>query len=112
LLLFGWLVWLFSQHQIVITFEKGADVATLTLTAATLVVTGVGVAIAVVTIWGYREIRDRAVRMAVREALKAVSSSIRGAYQSGYDSPDPAQADEIARAVDEVVTTEADGEKN
>ena len=35
-----WLGWLYWHHSIVITFEKGADLATLVLTAAILVVTG------------------------------------------------------------------------
>jgi hypothetical protein len=94
----AWLVWLYSQGHIVIAFEKGADIATLVLTAAALVVTGVAVGVAVVTVWGFREIRDRAVKQAVREALKAVAGNSRGAFEAGAGTPDADDADKIAKA--------------
>jgi hypothetical protein len=101
LLAFGYLIWLFSQGYIVIAFEKGADIATLMLAAATLVVTGVAVAVGVVTVWGYREIKERAVSMAVKAALKAVSQTVRGAYETGTGSPDSEDANAIALAMGE-----------
>jgi hypothetical protein len=96
----GYLVWLYAEGFIVIVFDKGTDVSTLMLAAATLVVTGVGVAVAVVTIWGYREIRDRAVAMAVKAALKAVSQTVRSAYETGTSSPDSEDANAIALSMD------------
>jgi hypothetical protein len=102
LAIFG-LIWLFSRNQIVITFEKGADVATLALVAATLVVTCVAVVIAVITIWGFREIRDRAVEAAVSKALEAVQSQqkIRQAFEAGQTSPSSGDADLIAATIGE-----------
>ena len=63
--------WLYSRHSIVISVEKGADVATLVLTAATLVITGVAVMVGIVAVWGFKEIRDRAIEAAVAAALEA-----------------------------------------
>jgi hypothetical protein len=105
----GWLVWLYSQGYIAITFEKGADLATLVLTAAIVVLTGVAVALGVITIWGFREIRDHAVREAVKEAIKAavpaavkaVSSRVREAFDTGESSPTSSDADQIATAQDD-----------
>lgn len=91
---------MFSQGHIVISIEKGADVATLVLTASAVVLTGVGVVIAVLAVWGFREIQDRAVREAVRRALIAVSPMTRQAFQRGEDSPTPAEAEEIAEVAD------------
>lgn len=95
-----WLGWLYSHHAIVISVEKGADVATLVLTAATLIVTAVAVAVGVITIWGYNEIRDRAVGMAVAAATTAAADEIRRAYSRGEQSPGATEADQIAQAMD------------
>jgi hypothetical protein len=96
-----WLGWLYSRHAIVISLEKGADVATLVLTAATLVVTGVAVSVGVITIWGFREIRDRAIQAAVEAATKAVSEEKRQAFDQGRGSPSPEEANRIAGAMDD-----------
>jgi hypothetical protein len=101
LLVLLWLGWLYSRHAIVISVEKGADVATLVLTAATLVVTGVAVAVAAVTVWGFREIRNRAVEAAVQAARDAVAGDRRQAFDQGRASPEPEAADRIAAAMDD-----------
>jgi hypothetical protein len=95
-----WLVYLVSKGQIVITFDKGADLATLALTAATLVITGVAVMVGIVAVWGFREIRERAVKAAVDEAIKATAATGRASFGAGRDSPTPVEADEIADAMD------------
>jgi hypothetical protein len=102
LAVFG-LIWLFSRNAIVITFDKGADVATLALTAATLVVTGVAVVVGVVTVWGFREIRERAVQAAITAALKAVQEQdrIRTAFEAGQGSPNADDANLIASNISE-----------
>jgi hypothetical protein len=97
----GWLVYLCSRGQIVITFDKGADLATLVLTAAILVVTGVAVMVGIVTVWGFREIRDRAVTAAVNAAMRAISGSERGGFGAAQDSPAGTEANEIAQAMDD-----------
>ena len=105
----GWLVYLYSKGRIAITFDKGADVATLVLTAATLVVTGVAVLVGVVTVWGYREILERAVAAAVKAAepaavnaaRTAVAGMSRDVFQAGQASPTDEEARGIADAVDE-----------
>jgi hypothetical protein len=93
-----WLGWLYSRHAIVITVDKGADIATLVLASATLVLTGVAVAVAVVTIWGFREIRTRAVDAAVKAAMEATRDSIRRAVETGDTSQE--EATEIAAGMD------------
>ncbi len=103
----AWLIWLYSRHAIVISVEKGADVATLVLTAATVVVTGVGVAVAVVTIWGFREIKEQATAGAIKAALVAVQEKTRDAFETGTASPAGDQANDIAAAMEE--KGEADG---
>jgi hypothetical protein len=70
------------------------------LTAAAVIVTGVGVAVAVVTVWGFREIRERAVEAAVAAARKAVAEDRRRAYERGGESPEPEAANQIAEAMD------------
>ncbi|HTT80962.1 MAG TPA: hypothetical protein VMF86_14900 [Stellaceae bacterium] len=96
-----WLGWLYSRHGIVISIEKGADVATLVLTAAILIVTAVAVAVGVITIWGYNEIRTRAIDMAVSAATMAAAEEIRRAFGRGEQSPGAVEADQIAQAEDE-----------
>ena len=98
----NWLVYLVAvQGRIVITFDKGADLATLVLTAAILVVTGVAVMVGIVTFWGFGEIRDRAVTAAVNAARQAVSGLERAASGRRRDSPaGGTEADEIARVMD------------
>lgn len=95
-----WLTWLYSRHGIVISVEKGADVATLVLTASAVVVTGVGVAVAVVAVWGFRDIRERAVEAAIRAAREAVAGDRRQAFDQGRASPEAAEADQIAAAME------------
>jgi hypothetical protein len=97
----AYLVYLCSRGQIVVTFDKGADLATLVLTAAILVVTGVAVLVGIVTIWGFREIRDRAVAAATDAAIKAVAPIGRDSFGAGRDSPTAGEADEIAKVMDE-----------
>ncbi len=88
--------WLYSRHSIVISVEKGADVATLVLTAATLVITGVAVMVGIVAVWGFKEIRDRAIEAAVAAALEAVSEDRRRAFEQGQASPELEEANRIA----------------
>lgn len=47
---------------------KSFDVATIALAAATVVLTGVGVFVAIVAVWGYKEIREASIRAAIRTA--------------------------------------------
>jgi hypothetical protein len=96
-----WLGWLYSRHGIVISVEKGADIATLVLTAAILVVTGVAVAIGVVTIWGFREILERVTVAAQEAARTAALAEIRRAYGQGAQSPTVDDADRIAETIDQ-----------
>lgn len=100
LLMLFWLVWLYTRHGFVITFEKGADVATLALTAATLVVAFLGVIGGVAAVWGFREIRDQAVRAAVSAAQKAVAGEQRAAFEQGRDAPAGDAANRIADAME------------
>ncbi len=44
------------------------DIATVTLAAAALVLTGVGVFVAILAIWGYNGLKDAAVKAAIRTA--------------------------------------------
>lgn len=52
------------------------DVATLMLTAASLVVTGVGVIVAVVTFWGFKEIKEASVAAAKQMANETIRTYI------------------------------------
>jgi membrane protein implicated in regulation of membrane protease activity len=110
LLATAWLVFLVSRGTIVVTFDKGADLATLVLTAAILVVTGVAVMVAIVTVWGFREIRDRAVGAAVGAALNAVRGQVRQAYAAGEASPEGGDADRIATEIED--DTQLDGPRS
>ena len=68
------LIWMAEHHghvQLGGVTVKSLDLASLALVAATLVVTGVGVMVAILTLWGYREIREKAVKAAVKKAEKA-----------------------------------------
>ncbi len=48
--------------------EKPFDVATLALSAATVVLTGVGVIVAIAAVWGYNEIRNKSLEAAEKAA--------------------------------------------
>ncbi len=86
------------------------DIATLVLACSALVMTGVGVFVALLTFWGYRDIRKSAIKAAVEKAVpiaeKAAQEVARSVVLRYIVDPGaelettPQQAAEIIRNLD------------
>lgn len=98
-----------SNH--VIVFEgKPFDVAVLLLTAVTLVVTCLGVFVAILALWGYKEIRDKAIDQAVGIAVeraatvaKEVAGSVAARTAIEYEKARDGGAELSDQAIAEIV---------
>ncbi|HYL34106.1 MAG TPA: hypothetical protein VEU53_13280 [Stellaceae bacterium] len=101
------IAWAATHGILIIKLDKPFDLATVLFLAATLVVTGVGVAVAVVTLYGYEHIRTSAIDAARKEAEKvaketAVSVAARTALEAVKTLGTTAEdAEGIAAAADD-----------
>ena len=66
-----------AQSNGLIVFQGDTiDLTAILLTAVSVLVTVLGVFIAILALWGYKEIRDRAVASAVKDAVEAAKIEV------------------------------------
>jgi hypothetical protein len=75
-------LWAKANNVIILPAEKQFDVVSMLLIASTLVVTGVGVAAALITIFGFEHIRRAAIDAAKVEARTVAAEIARSVAQS------------------------------
>jgi predicted membrane protein len=63
-----------QANHVVIYSSKESNLSELMLVAATLVITGIAVMLAILALWGYRELKDAAILAATKEAAKIAES--------------------------------------
>jgi hypothetical protein len=107
-ILCGFFFWLY-ETGIVIIFEPAMDFGVLIVTAAGLILGGVAAGIAALAIFGYQNIKCKAIKAAVKEAIKAATVEARSVAESvgaraaleaaraALDSPTGEEADAIAK---------------
>jgi len=95
-----------ERSWLVISVDNPFDLASLLLASASLVVTFLGVGVALLALWGFQAIKIAAIdaaREAATEEARSVAQSVASrtaieAVQATITTPPPEQADEIARA--------------
>lgn len=95
------------------------DLSVLLLTAATVVLTGVAVGVAVFAIWGYREAREAAIKSAVEIAAAEARKTARDVAQTvatrARFDPEPVEdgtTSEQAEQIVEALELETDQDQN
>lgn len=68
-----------QANGLIVFSGTGLDLAAIILSAVSVLITGLGVFIAILALWGYKEIRDRATNAAVEEATKRAVEAAREA---------------------------------
>lgn len=96
----GLLGWLYSSGRVLI-FDKPVDLAAIVLTATAVIVTVATVIIALVALWGMRELGDRAVSAARQEVREFQALVFRNAqdylrYDEESGVGDDAETDRLA----------------
>jgi len=81
-LMFGVVCSIAASNGLVVFDGSKADLSVVLLTAATVVLTGVAVIMALFGFWGYGELRSSAVRLAVEEARKTARETARSVAQT------------------------------